>query len=192
MLAGAAALLVVPLIVLVFWPRHEGRWPIAGEALVVTGVTTSQGKLSFFVPLNQQPTNSVLRSKPLHYLRPYRLQRSVGGEWVDESVEKRMYWAEVNSAKGLQRCLSRFFVRPTSGEYRALMVYRFRGRWDFFRRRMANRLPRFMSSRVLALRADGAVWTAPFSVMMEPLQETVSANGVETKENESLPPLSEE
>ncbi len=184
MLLGAAVLLVVPMLVLVFWPKHEGRWPIADEMLLVDAITVSKRKLSFFVPLNLQPSNSVLRAEPVHYLRPYQLQRLVGNEWVTVPVGKRLYWAELNSRNGLQRCLCRFLFQPTTGEYRALMVYRFRGRWDFFRRRLANRLPQFLGRKVLQQKADGAVWTTPFTVTMEPDSEEGFAEGTTITEDD--------
>jgi len=168
MIFATVAVLLVGVLCGVLWlPLNEGRWSIAAEELKVNGVRSQTGRLSFFVPLSIQSTNSVLRAKPVHYLRPYRLEERVGGDWIPVPVRRKFYWAQLSSAAGLQRCLCRFTFPQSSGEYRALLVYRYRSRWDFFRRRMANRLPNPMSQWVLPRRADGAIWTEPFFVELE-------------------------
>ncbi len=166
-LAMVALLLLLPLCFIIRPSFGDGRWPIAPEELEVNGVRSQKGRLSFFVPISIQATNSVVRVKPVHYLRPYQIEERVGGEWVPIPARRKYYWAQMSSASGLQQCLCRFVFPQVSGEYRALLVYRYRSRWDFFRRRMANRLPRKLSQWVLPRRADGAVWTEPFFVELD-------------------------
>ena len=109
----------------------------------------------------------MLRSRPVHYLRPFQLQERVGEDWVPVPVPKKLYNAQHGSAVGLRRCYYRFFFKPHEGEFRALLVYRFRGRWDYLQARLARRLPKKMRHWVLPSRADGAVWTETFSVRVD-------------------------
>ena len=147
-----------------FLDKPKGRWRIADEQVVVEKVVANAGSISFFLSFPSQAANSVLHVRPVHYLRPFKLEERIGGEWVPIEVPKRLYWAQQSSAMGLQRCLCRFLVSPHEGEYRALLVYRYRGRWDFFRLRLSNRLPKRMRQWVMPSRADGAVWTESFVV----------------------------
>ena len=167
LVATVALVVLLPLCFLMRQNSGEGRWRIAEEELKVNGVRSNAGLLSFFVPLSLQPTNSVLHLKPVHYLRPYRLEERIDGDWVPVPVRRKLYWAEMSSANGLQRCLCRFVFRQRGGEFRSLLVYRYRNRWDFLRRRMATRLPDKLSRWVLPRRADGAVWTQPFTIELE-------------------------
>jgi hypothetical protein len=167
-MAGVTALFGVVLIGVVFYlGDDDGRWPIAAEELAVEEVLTTERSLSFYVPLGLQLANSVLRSRPVHYLRPFHLQERVGEDWVPIPVPKKLYSAEDGSSVGLRRCYFKFFFKPHEGDYRALLVYRYRGRWDYLQVRIAKRLPKKMRHWVLPSRADGAVWTETFSVRMD-------------------------
>ena len=173
LMAGVTALFGVVLLGVVFYfGSDDGRWPIAAEELVVEKVVvekvvTTDRSLSFYVPVGLQSTNSVLRSRPVHYLRPFQLQERVGEDWVPVPVPMKLYRAQLGSVVGLRRCYSQFFFKPHEGEYRALLVYRFRGRWDYLQARLARRLPKKMRHWVLPSRADGAVWTETFSVRVK-------------------------
>lgn len=177
-MAGVTALFVLVLLgVVSYFGNDDGRWPIAIEELVVEKVVTTERSLSFVVPLGLQPTNSVLRSRPVHYLRPFQLQERVGEDWVPVPVAKKLFSARHGSAEGLRRCLFRFFFKPNEGDYRAMLVYRFRGRWDYLQVRLAKRLPKKMRHWVLPSRADGAVWTQTFSVRVESKDDLESKPG---------------
>lgn len=147
------------LVLVLFLSPGAENWPVAEEVAVVNGISRPDQPLFFTVTVKQQPVGSVLREEQIYWVRGYRLEMRVGDGWEGIPIDQVSNWAFVSSSIGVKKSICRFDFEAPAGEYRALLLYRFRGGFDWMWRLVANRLPLKWRRTLNPLRPSGAIWT---------------------------------